>query len=76
MCIIQIFDKEILIIKDSYANSFVPFIVNHYENVYVIDPRYYKLSISEFIKNKQINNVLFLYNMNTINDDLGIISVN
>lgn len=69
-------DKEILIIKDSYANSFVPFIVNHYESTYVIDPRYYKLSISEFIKEKQISNVLFLYNMNTINDDLGIVSVN
>lgn len=68
-------NEEILIIKDSYANSFVPFIVNHYETVYVIDPRYYKTPISEFIEEKEIDNVLLLYNMNTINDDLGIISV-
>ena len=68
--------EELLIIKDSYANSFVPFIVNHYENVYVIDPRYYKASISDFIKENKIDNVLFLYNINTINNDLGIISVN
>lgn len=68
-------NENILIIKDSYANSFVPFIVNNYENTYVIDPRYYKKSISEFAKENNIKNILFLYNVNTINSDLGIISV-
>lgn len=66
---------KILIIKDSYANSFVPFIVNNYEEVYVIDPRYYKKDISTFIKEKEISNVLFIYNIGTINNDLGIISI-
>ena len=67
--------QKILIIKDSYANSFVPFIVNNYKYVYVIDPRYYKSEISSFIKDNEISNVLFLYNAGTINNDLGIVSV-
>ena len=69
-------DKEILIIKDSYANSFVPFIVNHYHKIHVIDPRYYKNKISDYIKNNNINNILFLYNIGTLDEDLGILSIN
>lgn len=69
-------DNNILIIKDSYANSFVPFIINNYKNVYVIDPRYYKESIDKFIIDNDIENILFLYNILTIDDDLGIVSIN
>ena len=68
-------DTELLIIKDSYANSFVPFIVSHYHKIHVIDPRYYKLKISDYIKENNINNVLFLYNIGTIDEDLGILSI-
>ncbi len=64
-----------MIIKDSYANSIVPFLINHYEKIHVIDPRFYKLSISSYIEENKIKDVLFLYNMNTIDTDLGILSV-
>ena len=67
--------KELVIIKDSYANSIVPFLINHYEKIHVIDPRFYKLSISSYIEENKIKDVLFLYNMNTIDTDLGILSV-
>jgi len=68
-------DKSLLIIKDSYANAFVPFITNNYKYVYVIDPRYYRESISEYINNNKIDDVLFLYNVLTLRDDLGIVSI-
>lgn len=65
--------KELLVIKDSYANSMIPFLVNHYEKVHVIDPRFYKLSIEEYMEqNINIKDVLILYNMNTLDTDLGI----
>ena len=64
--------KELVIIKDSYANSIVPFLINHYEKIHVIDPRFYKLSISSYIEENKIKDVLFLYNMNTIDTDLEI----
>lgn len=67
--------KELVIIKDSYANSIVPFLIHHYEKVHVIDPRFYKLSISNYIEENKIKDVLFLYNMNTLDTDLGILSV-
>ena len=68
-------NKELLVIKDSYANSFIPMIAKHYEKIHVIDPRYYRLSISSYINENNISNVLFLYNVLTLDDDMGIVSV-
>ncbi len=65
--------KELLLIKDSFANSMVPFLLNHYEVVHVIDPRFYKKSIKEYMgEHNNIKDVLFLYNMNSVDSDLGI----
>lgn len=66
-------DREIVVIKDSYANCFVPFLANQYRKVHVFDTRYYRKSVSEFVnENPDITDVLVLYNMNTIDSDLGI----
>lgn len=69
-------DKELIVIKDSFANSIIPFLSIHYKKIHVIDPRYYKTSISKYIlENKAINDCLILYNINTVDDDLGIFSI-
>ncbi|MCR4585746.1 MAG: hypothetical protein K5686_08480 [Lachnospiraceae bacterium] len=61
------------VIKDSYANSFVPFMLMHYRTLYVFDTRYYKGGPSSFInEHKDIKDVLILYNMNTLDTDTGI----
>lgn len=66
-------DRELALIKDSYANSMVPFLVHHYKKIYVFDTRYYKQGASEFIKaHPGVTDVLLLYNMNTLDKDLGI----
>lgn len=73
---LDIDDEDVLlIIKDSYANAFIPLVASNYKYIYVIDPRYYNLSISEFIDDNNIENVLFIYNVLTIDEDLGILSV-
>lgn len=64
--------KNLVIAKDSYANCLVPFLVNHYENIYVFDTRSYKKSVSEFANGIDNCDILILYNMNTIDNDTGI----
>ena len=64
--------KKLLVIKDSYGNSFVPFLLPHYEEIYVIDPRFYDFNTSEkniadFIESKGINEVLFVNYMENVN---------
>ncbi len=61
------------VIKDSYANCFIPFLTAHYRTLYVFDTRYYKGGPSAFInEHEDIKDVLILYNMNTLDTDAGI----
>ena len=61
--------RKLLLIKDSYANSFIPFLSQDYREIIVIDPRYFFDDISEIIKANGITDVLFLYNANTFFND-------
>ena len=64
--------KNLLVIKDSYAHIFAQFFCQNYQEVHFIDPRYYKLSISNYIKENKITDVLFLYNVSNIVTDSNI----
>jgi hypothetical protein len=56
---------KLLIVKDSYANSLIPFLTGNYSEIYVVDPRYYEDDLSNLIKSNNINDLLVLYNVNT-----------
>lgn len=60
-----------LVVKESFGNAFVPFLVNHYQYVYVVDYRYYEGNIASLAQEKQVQDVLFLNNISmTRNEDL------
>lgn len=65
-------EKVLAVIKDSYANCMIPFLSEHFETIYVFDTRYYRGKVSDFIAENGVTDVLFLYNMYTIDNDLGI----
>lgn len=64
--------KKLVVFKDSYAHSLIPFLANHYEEIHVIDLRYYKLNFYDYIKQNNINEALFLYNINNFSQDESI----
>ncbi len=66
---------KLLVIKDSFANSMVPLLINHYHEIDVIDPRYYKRSISKYISDNKIKDVLIIYNYGTLATDKNILSI-
>jgi hypothetical protein len=57
-----------LLIKESYGNAFAPFLVDHYENVYVVDYRYYNGNLTSFISEKGISDVIFLNNSDALSE--------
>lgn len=59
---------SLLVIKESYANCFVPFLVDHYQDIYIVDYRYYQDNIYELVQEKGVSDVLFLNNLSAIND--------
>ncbi len=52
-----------LVIKESYGNAFIPFLVAHYQTVHVIDYRYWSGSIPDFVVQNGVQDVLFLNNI-------------
>jgi hypothetical protein len=55
--------SSILVVKESYGNAFVPFLVDHYQDVYVVDYRYYTGTVSELVDTYDIGTVLLLNNI-------------
>lgn len=68
-------DKTLLIIKDSYANCFLPFMVSYYGKVIVVDPRYYYGDLEQLVGENTISDILFLYNANTFFEDNSLYGV-
>ncbi|WP_281942412.1 DHHW family protein [Paenibacillus tyrfis] len=60
---------KLLVIKDSYANSLIPFLTPHFSEIYVVDPRYYEKDLKALIQERHIRDVLLLYNANTFFED-------
>ncbi len=60
--------SSILLVKESYGNAFAPFLVDHYQNVYIVDYRYYTGSLIDFIESKNIKDVLFLNNSDALSE--------
>lgn len=52
--------SSVLLVKDSFGNAFAPFLVDSYEYVYVIDYRLYTGSLSAFVRDNGVKDVLFL----------------
>ena len=57
-----------VVIKESYGNAFVPFLVDHYQHVYIVDYRYfykypkYNNSLVQLVQENNIQDVIFLNN--------------
>ncbi len=64
-------DKKILIFKDSYANSFVPFLTQHYNEITVLDMRYIN-NFRDYADPEDYTHILFLYNSTTFSSDDNI----
>lgn len=64
---------NVLVIKDSYANCFVPFITGHFDHIYVTDLRYYKQSLIQFVKENKITDIMFLYNVVQFSNDRNMV---
>lgn len=65
-------DRKLLIFKDSYANCFIPFLIPYFQEIEIIDPRYYYEDLDLLIRNEQITDVLFLYSENTFFEDVTL----
>ena len=64
---------KLLIIRDSYTDSLVPFLTPHFSEIHLIDLRYYKLSIQEYIEQNDIDQALVLYSVPNFVTDTNLL---
>ena len=55
-----------LVLKESYGNCFVPFLVDHYQTVYVVDFRYAKQNVLQLMQEKNIQDLIVINNITII----------
>ena len=65
-------NRTLLVIKDSYANSLIPFLAPYYRKIVMVDPRYFYDDLEELMQVEEIQEVLYLYNANTFYSDTSL----
>lgn len=55
--------SSVVVVKESFGNAFVPFLVDSYEYVYVVDYRYYNGNLIDLVNSKKIDDVIFINNV-------------
>ena len=68
---------KILILRDSYMDSLLPFLQEHFSEIHVMDLRYYKTqlmnsSVSDYVHENNIDEVLICYSLATFGTDTNI----
>ena len=64
---------KLLIIRDSYTDSLVPFLTAHFSEIHLIDPRYSKISIPQYIADNDIDEALVLYSVSNFVSDKNLV---
>jgi hypothetical protein len=60
--------SRIAVIKDSFGNALIPFLLPHYQEIYIIDPRQFDQQLLPFIETHHINEVFFINNIGVTSD--------
>jgi hypothetical protein len=61
-------NRKLLIIKDSYGNALVPFLLPHYSEIFVVDPRQFNQPLVPFVQKHHIQEILYVNNAGVLTD--------
>ena len=64
--------RKILVIKDSYANCFIPFMLGEFQEIDILDLRYTNQKLSGMIAEGGYTDILILYNASGFAEDISI----
>ena len=66
---------KILLLRDSYTDSLVPFLTQHFSEIHLIDLRYYRYSIPQYIKDNDIDMAVVLYSVSNFVTDTNLFTL-
>ena len=63
---------SLLILRDSYTDSLIPFLLDDFSEIHVLDLRYYRASLKAYIEQNNFDNVLVCYSVSNFCSDSNI----
>lgn len=63
---------SLLILRDSYTDSLIPFLLDDFSEIHVLDLRYYRASLKAYIAQNDFDNVLVCYSVSNFCSDSNI----
>lgn len=68
-------EGSLLVIKDSFANCFVPFLTADYESITMIDLRFFPGSVRELLSESDFDDALVLYELSNFANDSNLAKI-
>jgi hypothetical protein len=63
---------SLLIVRDSYADSLVPFLIRDFSEIHILDLRYYRTSLADYMAENDIDMALVCYSVSNFCTDSNI----
>lgn len=64
--------KKLLMFKDSYAHCLAPMLLQHYDEIVLVDLRYMNNEIGDLVEIDKFDQVLYLYSLDTFNSSTNL----
>lgn len=64
---------KLLLIRDSYADSMAPFLALHFEEVHLLDPRYYRYSAAKYAEENGLDAAAVVYSVPNFITDRNLV---
>lgn len=68
-------EKSLLIIRDSYSDSEIPFLTDHFDEIYMMDLRYYKFGVPYFLEQTKVDAIIINYSLDNFCEDGNVVMV-
>ena len=68
--------KKLLLLKDSFSHCVAPLLCEHFLELHLIDMRYYRGSVHQYIKDNRIDAVLIMYSAANFTSEKNLLFLN
>ncbi len=65
--------RKLLLVRDSYSDSLAPFLAQSFSEVHLVDLRYYRASVADYVAENGIDTVVVLYSIPNFITDVNLV---
>lgn len=65
-------EGNILFVKDSYTNSMAPFFIKQFKEIHLVDLRFMRAPVSEYVKEFEIDEIIICYSISNFTEDKNL----